>query len=340
MRKMTKRIFSTGVCLVLLLALCGCDKKKDWIFDLNGEKMEQNDVAAFAFVYATEYNIKSREQLGEKYEGNVTYGEYYKQQLEEEIVSTVLLYKEAGSKVKLSDQEKEQIAVGAENVIERFGEETLEKAGVSKSDIENVYKMKMSGNAYLRSVSEDAVPSDSQDEENTDQSDHYIKVYQVTFQTVQTDEEGMVQSDAEGNLKKLSSSEIAAKKRDAYAFAESVKQGSRMEDLLTEYNVAGIEKYLKYSDLENRYKSAIDKLSVGEISEVIESDYGFHVIRLLDKEDTEYAEQLNLHEKEIEEVSVRESELERLYSEYAQPNKDYKNAELWQEVDMKNYIRE
>lgn len=340
MRRVTKHIISISVCLVLLLGLWGCEKKEDWIFDLNGEKIAQKDVAAFAFIYATEYNVKNREQLDERYEGSVTYGEYYKQQLEEDIVSTVLLYKEAGSKVKLSDQEKEQIDVGTENVIERFGEEVLEKAGVSKSDIENVYRMKMSGDAYLRSVSEGAVSSESEDEEKEDRSDHYIKVYQVTFQTVQTDEEGMVQSDAEGNLKKLSSSEIASRKQEAYSFAERVKQGDRMEDLLAEYNVVGMEKYLKYSDLDKNYKSEIDKLSEGEVSEVIESDYGFHVIRLLDKEDTEYAEQLDMHEKEIEEVSVRESELERLYSEYAQPNKDYKNATLWQEIDMKNYIRE
>ena len=38
---------------------------------------------------------KSIEHLDEVYEDTTTYGEYYKQQLEEDIVSTVLLYKEA-----------------------------------------------------------------------------------------------------------------------------------------------------------------------------------------------------------------------------------------------------
>ncbi len=339
MRRMIKYIYSISMCMVLLLGLWGCEKKEDWIFDLHGEKIEEKDVAAFAFVYATEYNVKNREQLDERYEGSVTYGEYYKEELEEEIVSTVLLYKAAGDKIKLSDQEKEQITVGTENVIERFGKEQLEKNGLTKADIENVYKMKISGDVYLRSISE-TVSVEQQEEEDDNPKDRYVKVYQVTFQTVQTDEEGMVKSDEEGNLKKLSSSEIATKKQEAYSFAESIKEGERMEELLTEYNVVGMEKYLKYTDLESSYKAQIDIMSVGDISEVIESDYGFHVIQLLSKEDKEYAKQLDLHEKEKEEVSVREKELERLYSEYAQPNKDYKNPDLWKNIDMKDYIRE
>ena len=340
MKVSVKKIWALGLCFVMLLGLCACDKD-EWFFSLNGEKLYKEDVAAFGYIYAMEYNIKDWEQLDELYSSTTTYGEYYKEQLENDIITTVLLYKEgADNRVQLSEEAKHQIDTNTARVLERFGEDTLKNAGVSESDIENVYKMKLLGEAYL-----DTLSGDGQDEEDASEavsaSEQYVKVYQVTFPTVLLDEDGMVQSDAEGNLKKLSGTAASEMEQAANVFSESAKLGENMDELLKNCGdtVTGIEKYLKYSDLEDAYKLAVDELSEGDVSDVIESDYGFYVIRLLEKNDTEYAELIGQHEKESAMVSAKAELLNELYSQYAEANKEYKNADKWNAVDMKDFVR-
>lgn len=341
MGKVWKRIVSVGLCLVMILGLAACKSKNDWIFSLNGEMLYDKDVAVYAYIYNTEYNVKSLEQLDEVYEDTTTYGEYYKQQLEEDIVSTVLLYKEAEkNKIKLSEEEKKEVEVRTEKVLERFGEKVLEGRDISKSDIGKVYEMKLLGESYLDSLPEDGKNDTTSADSGSDKEERYVRVYQVTFPTVLLDEDGMVQSDESGKLKKVSVTKMLEQEEAAKAFSESAKQGEDIETLLenSEAGATGVEKYLKYSDLEKEYRSAVDELAVGEISDVIESDYGYCVIRLLEKNDKAYAETIEKHEEQTENLSVKETEMERLYSDYAQPNREYKNGSAWSKVDMKNYI--
>ncbi len=336
MKKHLNRIISFAMCFVMLLGLSACKKGDDWVFHLNGETVSVKDVAAFACIYTTEYNVTGQEQLNEIYEGSITYREYYKQQLEDDIISTVLLYKEAKEKgVKLSNENKDKIQSSADYVTERFGDAALEEIGVSKTDIENVYEMKLLGEAYLDTLSENESENDSTEVER------YIKVYQVTFPTVALDENGMVQSDAEGNLKKKSSAEVAGMEQAAVAFAEAAKQGEDMEVLLKECpsQVSGIEKHLKYNDLESNYQDEVDRMTTGDVSDIIESEYGFYVIRLLEKDDTAHAQTMLSHEEESEKITAKEQELNRLYSEYAQSNNEYKNKAAWDLVNMKDYMK-
>ena len=252
MGKSFKSIIKLGLCIVMMLSLGACGQSDDWVFLLHGEKIYKQDVAAFAYIYAMEYNINDVEQLEEIYEDTTTYGEFYKQQLEDDIVSVVLLYKEADTKhVKLSDEAKEQIQASTSKVMERFGKDVLEEAGVSKADIENVYEMKMLGNTYLDGLLEGEKEGESL-ESSSGEEDRYIKVYQVTFPTVELDDDGMVQSDADGNLKKLSATEISDREQEAISFVENAKNGEDIESLLQQCDsdVSGIVKYLKYDDLE------------------------------------------------------------------------------------------
>ena len=340
MKVSVKKIGVFSLCLIMLLSLCACDKK-EWIFSLNGEELYEKDVAAFGYIYTMEYNIKDEEQLDELYSDTTTYGEYYKEQLEDDILSTVLLCKVAEENgVKLSDEAKSQIETHTARVLERFGKDALEETGVSESDIEQVYKMKMLGEAYLDALTDEE--SDVEEENPKEEvNPRYIKVYQVTFPTVQMDEDGMVQSDTEGNLKKLSPMEISERKQQATEFAEKAQLGEDMETLLKDCEtiVSGIEKYLKYSDLEPAYQAAIDGMSDGEVSGVIESDYGFYVIRLLAADDTEYASVVEYHEKESAVLSAKEELLNELYTEYGSANKEYKNADKWNTIEMKDFLR-
>ena len=72
----------------------------------------------------------------------------------------------------------------------------------------------------------------------------------------------------------------------------------------------------------------------------MEEDYGYYVIRLIEKDDKEYAQSVAEHQQETDVLALEQEELDRLYSEYAQENKGYKNSSMWEMIDIENYMKD
>lgn len=343
-----KNMLSVVLVIILAAGLTACGMANKKVFSANGETFTYKDVMAYGFIFAKENNIVDTEMLKEKYENNETYRNYYKRQLEEEILEMLLLYGEAqANDVQLTEDEKEEAEKNAKLLTDDVGEERLKEEKVSESDIKKLYEIQMLAESYIESFSKEGAASndegdvESEDRNDSEKEERYVKVFQVIFPTVLLDEDGMVQSDQDGNLKKLSEYEILKKKREALEFSEKAKSGASMEALLKDYDetVTGSEQYLKYNDLETTYKKAIDSLSEGEVSGSFEGDYGYYVIQLMESDAAEYAQTLFTHEKAVEEESRAEEEIERLYNTYIGKNSEYKNQELWDQIEIEQFMK-
>ncbi|MGN0154838.1 MAG: peptidyl-prolyl cis-trans isomerase [Lachnospiraceae bacterium] len=337
-----RMVLMLGMSCAVISLLTACGQKHGWLFSLNGETISKKDVDAFGFIYTKEHNIVNTGQMDEIYESGDTYGEYFKKELEDEIVSTVLLYKEAeDSGKKLSNEDKEQAEKKAEEVESAYGKEWLEQKDVSKSDIKRVYEMKLLGNSYIESLSEEN-PEDVEGgkTEEPAEKERYIKVYQVLFPTVELDAEGMVKSNTDGSVKKLSLEETEMRKEQAEEFSEKASDAD-METLLKDYDqsVTGMEKYLKYADLEKDYKQAVDALSEGKVSGVIESSYGYYVIKLLESDSKEYVNNVETYAEQTKIQNKKAEILKTLYNTYVGDDKNYRNDKLWEKVTILDYLQ-
>lgn len=318
------------------MCLSACGKGNKWIFSLNGEELYDKDITVFGLIYAKEYNIENTDKLKETYEGNETYEEYYKSQLEEEIISTVLLYAKAKeNNCKLTKEAEKEVSQNVEELIEAYGKEWIETKDITQSDIEKIYEMKLLGNSYIESL------TGEEDEEVQKENTRYIKVYQVTFPVVLLDKNGMMQSNQDGTVQKQPEAEIAVKRSEAEAFAQKAKSGEDMEELVKDYDdtVTGAEKILKYEDLDLEYKKAVDKISEGESSDVITSEYGYYVIKLIDADDTEYEESISAYETTKISQDKQDGVLKELYETYIGDDKDYKNNKKWEEITITSFLQ-
>ena len=192
--------------------------------------------------------------------------------------------------------------------------------------------MKLLGDAYIEKQKNENIQ-----EEKT----RYIKVYQVTFPTVLLDEDGMIKSNQDGTVQRQSETEIIKKKSEAEDFAEKAKSGENMEKLVKDYDnmVTGVERTLKYEDLDLAYKRAVDKLSVGESSDVIISEYGYYVVKLIDADDTEYSDSLSDYESEKASQDERAEILQELYDDYIRDDKNYKNSKRWDKITFTSFLK-
>ena len=328
-----KQVLLQVICIGLFVCLSACGKGSRWIFSLNEEKVYAQDITAFGLIYAREHNIENTDKLQEIYEGKETYQEYYKGQLEDEIISTVLLYGKAKEdNCNLTEEEKKEISKNAEELIASYGEDWIKKKKIKVADIERIYEMRLLGDAYIEK---------QKDENIQEEKTRYIRVYQVTFPTILLDEDGMVKSNQDGTVQRQSEAEVIGRKLEAEDFAEKVKSGEDMEKLVKDYDntVTGIEKTLKYEDLESSYRQAVDKISVGESSGVITSEYGYYVVKLIDADDTEYADSLLNYETEKAFQDERTAILQELYDDYIRDDKNYKNSKRWDKIAFTSFLK-
>lgn len=338
LKKWNRRILTFGLCMVCIFSITACNAGEKWTFSLNGEKLYDRQVMAFGLIYAKDYNIKNEGQLEEYYEPDLTYEKYYKEQLEEDIIETVLISKEAKEDgYKLTKEQNEEAKDKAKTLYDSYSEEWLKGRDVSQNDIEDVYKMKLLANSYINDKSEESTGEDTSDIGK----ERYVKVFEITFPTAELDENGMVQSDVNGDLKEVSESDKQERLSQANDFLEKVQNDEDMDKLLKAYDstVTGMEKYYKYDDLNSSYKDTIDDLSVGDFGGVIEAKYGYYVVKLLEKDATEYEEKIGTHEEQKNSQEWKANLLKELKTSYVGDDKNYKNNDNWDNIKVANFLQ-
>lgn len=355
--RIIKRLSFILITAVLVMGLTACGKKKDLVFTLNGKQIDKKSVDVFGLIYVAEHSIVDSSRLNDVYEDGKTYSEYYKSDLEEEIVLSVLLSKEADDKkFSLSKEDKQEAENRADSLIEKLGEDGIKHFGIDRDDIVDVYRLKLHGNSYAASIGEDTgednVDSDMVKDagEDSDDSvkesdglhveDRYVKVFQVTFPTVVYDASGMIMTDREGELIRVSSGEMEEMKSAAEDFSEKAKEGEDVEKLLKDEPAAvkGVERVLKYEDISDDYKSELSKIKPGEVSSVIDGEYGYYVVKLLDPEDDEHAELINNYEVQKKTSEAKEKLYTKLFDTYVGADKNYRNDDIWNTVSINDYL--
>lgn len=330
---MKKRIIiSLTMCLFTLALLTGCGKKNQNLFHIDSQDLSYGQAKTFGYIYTMEYNITDSSMFQEVYEDGMTYEAYYKQQIKDDIVDTMLLYNEAKSeKISLSSEEKKDYKQKASEFEQYYGEDYLQAQDITTKDIQLVYEMKAFAGKYLNSLSE---TSDAKEEEQ------YVKVEQVLFSTAKLDEDGNYVMDEEGNIEMLSDSECADIKEKAEEFSKKAQDGEDMEALAKQMDssVTCAEKYLKYKDLPKEYKDSINAMSVGNVSDPISFRYGYYVVKLLEKDGKDYAKALSDHDKANISEENKNRELERLYRSHIGNSTDYVEKE-WDSFEISDFMK-
>ena len=92
-----------------------------------------------------------------------------------------------------------------------------------------------------------------------------------------------------------------------------------------------------YRDLDGEYKKQVDVLSEGQISEVFEGKYGYYIVRLDQKEDTEYSDRITNYEKQETIQNLQKELINDLYTRYV--GKGYRNDKRWEAVSILEYLK-
>lgn len=220
--------------------------------------------------------------------------------------------------VSLSDEEKAKVKEAASAYFSSLNGTEIETLHVTMEVVENLYREYALADKVYQYIIKDINPEISDDEARN------ITVQHIQFKTYETDGAGQ----------KIEYSD--ERKAEVLAGAKEVLQLARQEDsdferLVLEYS-DGEKGTISFGkgEMESAFEETGFNLETGEISDIIETSYGYHIIKCIttfNRKETD-DNKVKIVEKRKEEVFGQE------YEAFAEPLVKKLNDRLWEQVTL------
>lgn len=317
---------------VLLLFLSGCGKKnsdtrivlttgfqKDEVFRIENMSCSLPELMVLLTNAQNQYENVYGEEIWQKDLNGITLEENVKETVLADLaqIKTMnLLAQRYG--VELDEEERQKIKEAAKAYFSSLNQAEKDSMGADEETIANLYQEYALAEKVYQYIIKDINPEISDDEART------ITVQHILFKTYVLD----------GTGKKIEYSDEA--RQDIYRKAQEVlklakEEDSDFEQLVLTYSEdeTGTLSFGK-GEMESSFEEAAFNLETGEISDIVETSYGYHIIKCLNtfnREETD-ANKAKIVEKRKEEVFGQEYE-----TFVASLTRDL-NKELWENVSF------
>lgn len=226
-----------------------------------------------------------------------SYADYLKQLVESQVITFEYLDSMVDKyKVSLTDEEEE----GAESEIKTFldsvSDEEKEAYGFNEDTIRQMYDKTYLTNKVYAAVEEEAKDGLTEDELKDCK---YKKVQHILISTMQeTTADSEETKEGETADTEDEAAYKAEKKEKAEEVLKKAQSGEDFEKLAEEYtDDSGVTYYLNEkgqtpdgSQMVEPFYKAVNELKAGEISGLVETEYGYHIIKCINEDDKDAAE--------------------------------------------------
>lgn len=322
--------------LICIWSCVGCQKKEEWLVSFGNYGLNQKDLVVFAMDFAQEHSLNHTSELAMEYDDETSYEQYYQELFRKETLDVFLLYCKADQeKITLSKEQKKKVSEHVQDVVTYYGETWMEEHGVEESDVERVCKMKRLADVYIGEKNESTSSDDYE-------SSRFVNIEQVLFVTTVLDDNGMIVMNEDGVTQTISDEQKRVAKQEAENFAKEAQEKKSLDvtGLSFETEVSESESYYKFDDLDNRYKDEMKHLKEGEVSNVIDTPYGYCVFKLLEKDAKNYAEVLKNYQKDAATKDHREEWISQLQHDVAKAGGIVENPDCFKNVNLMEYVVE
>lgn len=221
---------------------------------------------------------------------NMTVGEYLKQQAVEELkILTAVERIAEDNNISLSDEDYEELEENKEEVISNVGgksefKKLLRKNNITEAAYDKFYYINKLYDKVFEELYGSGKKNDLTTEEKESAKEEYFEKYLKIQQIVLAKIDVSTGSD-------LSDTIINQKETLANSILTEARNGTDFEDLIIKYSEEAQEKgnntyYYAKGDLLENIESVVVGLGTGSISDVIETDYAFHIVKRLELDDS------------------------------------------------------
>jgi foldase protein PrsA len=219
--------------------------------------------------------------------------------------------------ISLDEEELKLVSQAADEYYGSLNEAEIAEMGVDKSVIEGLYREYATSEKLYQDIIKDINPEISDDEART------ITVEHILIKTYNLDEDGNRE-----NYTEYARSQAFERAKEAH---DKALAGEDFDKLISEYNEDSNSQYsFGKGEMDAVFENAAFNLAEGEISDIVQTEYGYHIIKCLStfNKDVTDANKIKIVSERRDEAFSQE------YDRYvATLNKDLNN-ELWSSVSF------
>jgi len=331
LKKLMKKVIA--LCLVGTLLICGLtscgsgdgDTKvvfttgfgRDEVFRIDSEVCTKSEIMVYLTTTQNQYESVYGVEIWETTLEDVTLEENVKETMLAKIAQIKTMYLLALEKeITLTEEENGKVAAAAEEYFGSLNDTEIALMGISYETVEKLYREYAMADKVYRHIIEDINPEISDDEART------ITVQHILLRTVMDNGNGEYvpyseEEKAKAYEKISEIRELAVEGEDD--FAQLASQYS--EDSTITYSFGK-------GEMDKAFEEASFRLGTEEVSNVVESEVGYHIIKCLNtfnREETD-ANKLEIVEQRRKEVFGQE------YDAFVNTLARKLNQELWDEI--------
>lgn len=303
-RKTMCRLLAAGIlCSMLFLTACGRgngDTKivlttgfgKDEVFRIEGISCTVPEIMVYLTNTQNQYEAVYGEQIWQASLDGVTLAENIKETVLAGIAQIKTLNLMAQEKgVTLSKDEQDRVVLAANTYFSSLNERETELLGVSRDTIEQLYGEYALAQKLYAGIIKDINPEISDDEARI------ITVQHILFKTYTTDGSGK-------RVEYTDAARAAALERAKEVLSLATDGEHSFESLIEQYSEDSAASYsFGKGEMTEAFEKAAFELSQYEISEIVEDEYGYHILRCtstFDREETDRNKQTIIEERKKE----------------------------------------
>lgn len=323
----SSRIFALALCICFLLSGCGKDTlptevvltsdfMDDEVFRLEGHPCMKNEIMVYLANSENGYSEVFGSKIWSVPVGSGTLEESYKDNILARVAQIKAMNLLAAEyNISLSEDEEAKVKAAAREYYESLDSAEADYLDVDMETIAKLYMEFAVANKLYDVITEDVNPEISDDEART------ITVRTILVKTYKLDHAG--------NRIEFNSDE----KRNALERIAQIKQrlddGETFETLAADYNEdTGTEYSFGRGIMPEAFEEAAFNLGVGEVSDIVETEYGYHLIYCLstfNPEETE-ANKAKIVEKR------RQETFNAVYDDFVTTLTSNLNKPLWDSI--------
>lgn len=325
MKNITFRILA--VVMLMMLVLSGCESaNKDIVAKVNGADITKEDFEKTSLKVGKEYEMIFGEDVwNSEVDGGQIFKDVFKQEILNVMISQELVSQQAKKEgIVVTEQE---ISNEVKSFMEYIGKmpnylEFLQENNIDDEFLKSHFKQNLIFEKYRNKIMSETEIEESKLKQYYDAHlDEYkkeeIKASHILISTLNAMKEPLSEEDA------------AKKESEAKALLKRLKSGENFEKLAKEYSEdeasavnGGDLGYFARGVMVPEFEEAAFKLKKGEISDIVKSSFGYHIIKLYDKK---------------EEVSSFEEERENILGTMRYEIYNQKMEELQSEAKIERY---
>lgn len=344
---MNKKLMAVILMIIMSISICltGCgadadsgsytqavangkDPSKVLVLSVGEDDVYLNEVNYYALSLLEGMGVPEGTDMTQYYsDAYPTWDDAFKAQLLLQIRQSKILYLKAVEEgITLTAEEEQEMDALVDEFIAGYDAEVLKNYGLDKEVLTKIYTQIGMIRKLEQTIEEDF------NSETAKVS--YGTIENVVFLTAKLDENGNAIVGDDGNYEKVSAAEQEKQKELAEEALARLKAGEAVEDLIEEYGI---------SDTSGTVHATTDSLTEvyhlenGEISDVLETDFGYVIVKMIALEDTEYTELANEYNTSTALQEAIEDQEQVWFDAFPISNKDVVE-EVWEAFTFQDFL--